>query len=218
METKRLHCPFEIKGVGEDGIFSGYGSVFGVTDAFSDVVAKGAFTRSLKEASDAGVMPSLLWQHDPTQPIGVWEVMREDARGLYVEGRLALETQQGREAHVLLQMKALNGLSIGFNTVTSELDEKQRTRTLTDVELWEVSIVTFPANGAARITTTKTAPETIREFEAFLRDVGGYSHAAAKAIASGGFKPKADPRDEDELAELAHALSRRGAVFQQPSH
>ncbi len=210
MVENRLDCPFEFKLDGDEGTFSGHGSVFGVKDAFSDIVAKGAFDRTLSEAAKSGNMPALLWQHDPTQPIGAWEHMAEDKRGLKVVGKLALDVQRGAEAHSLLKMGALNGLSIGFNTVTSELDEKKRIRKLTDVDLWEVSIVTFPANGKARVTAVKSTPETTREFEAFLRDVGGYSHRAAKLIASRGFIEPPGPRDEDELAELISLANRRG--------
>ncbi len=207
---KLLFCPFELKALDDEGTFSGYGSVFKKKDAYSDIVAPGAFANTLAEAEKSGIMPALLWQHNPTLPIGVWEDMREDKRGLKVTGRLVLETQKGAEAHALMKAGALNGLSIGFETVTSEADEKKRTRTLTEIKLWEVSIVTFPANDAARVQAVKSY-ETIRQFEAFLRDEGGYSHAQARAIAACGFKPNAEPRDEDELARFDLALKRRWA-------
>ena len=210
MVERRLDCPFEFKLDGDEGTFSGFGSVFGVKDSFSDIVAKGAFKRTLAEAKASGNMPALLWQHIPSQPIGVWEDMAEVSRGLKVTGRLVLETQKGAEAHALLKAGALNGLSIGFNTVTSEMNDKKRIRTLTDVDLWEVSIVTFPANGKARITQVKNSPENIRDFEAFLRDEGRYSHRTAKLIASRGFIEPPGPRDEDELAELISLAKRRG--------
>ncbi|MBC9176772.1 HK97 family phage prohead protease [Pseudoroseomonas ludipueritiae] len=196
---KTLDFGLEVKEVAADGTFSGYGSVFGVLDSYSDRIAPGAFKASLAEHRSAGTLPALLWQHDQRQPIGVYTSIREDERGLYVEGKLALKTRQGAEAHELLQMKAISGLSIGFATVKSERDEKSGIRTLKQVDLWEVSLVTFPANGAARVSNVKAA-DRIRlpkEFEAFLREEGGYSHSQARAIASVGFKAAMDLRDEE---------------------
>ncbi|WP_338928376.1 HK97 family phage prohead protease [Roseomonas mucosa] len=182
-------------------------------DSYSDRIAPGAFKGTLGEHRRAGTMPALLWQHDQRQPIGVYTAMKEDDRGLYVEGRLALKTRQGAEAHELLQMKALSGLSIGFVTVKSERDEKTGIRTLKEVDLWECSLVTFPANGAARVANVKAADRIRRpqDFEAFLRDEGGYSHSRARAIASVGFKAAMDLRDEDaggasDLMESLRAL------------
>lgn len=196
---KTLDFGLEIREVTPEGTFSGYGSVFGVLDTYSDRVAPGAFRASLAEHRGAGTMPALLWQHDQRQPIGVYTAMKEDERGLLVEGKLALKTRQGAEAHELLQMKAISGLSIGFVTVKSERDEKSGVRTVKQADLWEVSLVTFPANGAARVANVKAADRIRRpqDFEAFLRDEGGYSHSRARAIASVGFKAAMDLRDED---------------------
>ena len=98
----------------EDGPIEGYGSVFGVKDSYDDVIAAGAFAATLAAHKAAGTMPAMLWQHDPDKPCGVWDEMSEDSGGLKVKGRLALETEKGKEAHALLKMGALNGLSIGF--------------------------------------------------------------------------------------------------------
>ncbi|MDQ1081437.1 HK97 family phage prohead protease [Pseudoroseomonas cervicalis] len=207
---KTLDFGLEIKEVAPDGSFSGYGSVFNHLDTYSDRVEPGAFRSTLAEHRAAGTMPALLWQHDQRQPIGVYTDMREDERGLWVEGRLALKTRQGAEAHELLQMKALSGLSIGFVTVRSERDEKSGIRTVKQADLWEVSLVTFPANGAARVAQVRAA-DRIRqpkEFEAFLRDEGGFSHSRARAIASVGFKAAMDLRDEEAggVSELMDSL------------
>lgn len=209
---KTLDFGLEIKEVAEDGTFSGYGSVFGVLDTYSDRVAPGAFRASLAEHRSAGTMPALLWQHDQRQPIGVYTAMKEDERGLLVEGKLALKTRQGAEAHELLQMKAISGLSIGFVTVKSERDEKSGVRTVKQADLWEVSLVTFPANGAARVSNIRAAERirTVREFEGFLRDEGGFSNAQARCIASGGFKAASHLRDEggsaSDIMESLRAL------------
>lgn len=141
------HC--QLRQDGSSRTFSGYGSVFGVLDSYGDIVAKGAFAASLKKRR-----PKMLWQHDPTMPIGVWEEVREDAIGLFMRGRLA-ETAEGDRAYELLKMDALAGLSIGFRTIKSSFDEATGIRTLTEVELWEVSLVTFPANEVAVVSAVK---------------------------------------------------------------
>jgi HK97 family phage prohead protease len=150
---------------------------------------------------------------DDNMPVGVWTEMREDSKGLYVEGRLA-PTTRGKDAYTLLKMSprpAINGMSIGYRPVEWSMRAKPEDprRTLKAVELLEVSLVTFPANGKARVEAVKSADQikTIREFEDFLRDVGGYSNAAAKAIAAGGFKA-AEPRDEDDASAIAALLRR----------
>ena len=155
MLQQRLARPFELKALGEDGSFAGYGSVFGLADDYADTVAPGAFARSLAEHARAGTQPALLWQHDSRQPIGVWSALREDRVGLQVSGRLALKTRGGAEAYELLKLGAVSGLSIGYVAVASHVDERTRQRVLIDIDLWEVSLVTFPANPQARVTAVK---------------------------------------------------------------
>ena len=92
----------------------------------------------------------MLWQHDPAQPIGIWDEVREDARGLWVKGRLLPEVEKGREAAALLAAGAIDGLSIGYRTVRAERDGKGQ-RMLQELELWEVSLVTFPMLPEARV-------------------------------------------------------------------
>lgn len=212
-----LECKFD---AGSEAMtFAGYGARFNNIDSYGDVIAPGAFTKTLKEARSSGNWPAMLLQHgsflggDDNMPVGVWTEMREDEKGLWVEGRLA-DTQRGRDAYALLKMSprpAINGMSIGFRatewTMRSKPEEPRRT--LKAVDLMEVSLVTFPANGKARVESVKSADDikTIREFEEFLRDVGGFSHAAAKSIAAGGFKA-ADPRDEDDADAIAAMLRR----------
>jgi len=176
-----------VKEFGEDGTFSGYGSVFGVKDSYSEIVAAGAFKSSLAEHRENGTFPALLWQHDPAKPIGVYTEAREDEKGLFVRGKLELDTQLGKEAHALLKAGALNGLSIGFIPIKSSYDEDTKVRTLTEVELWEVSLVTFPANGKARVEGVKNLDRisglaSLKEVERHLRDEGGYSQNAATTM------------------------------------
>lgn len=175
----------EIKAT-DDGTVEGYGSVFGVKDNYDDVIAKGSFVASLAEHKSAGTMPAMLWQHDSGAPIGVWTEMVEDAKGLRIKGQLALDTVKGKEAHALLKMGALNGLSIGFRSMpgTSKYND-DGVRVLTAIDLWEVSLVTFPANEKARVTNVKSADDmaTPKDAERALRDAG-FSKSDATAFVS----------------------------------
>ena len=175
----------QIKAAGDDGTVEGYGSVFGVRDNYDDVISKGAFVQSLKDHKAAGTMPAMLWQHDADKPIGVWTEMVEDEKGLRIKGQLAMETVKGKEAHALLKMGALNGLSIGFMSKEWAYDRETEVRTLTAIDLWEVSLVTFPANEKARVTNVKSADElqAPKDAEKVLRDAG-FSKSDATAFVS----------------------------------
>jgi HK97 family phage prohead protease len=178
-------CALELRAVGDDGAIEGYGSVFGVRDDYDDVIAAGAFVGSLAAHKSAGTMPAMLWQHDAGAPIGVWTEMAEDKKGLRVKGQLALDTVRGKEAHALLKLGALNGLSIGFVSKQWAYDRDSEVRTLTEIDLWEVSLVTFPANAKARVTNVKAATDvaTPKDAERILRDAG-FSKADATSLVS----------------------------------
>lgn len=175
----------QIKAAGDDGSVEGYGSVFGVRDNYDDVIAAGAFAATLKAHNAAGTMPAMLWQHDCEAPIGIWTEMAEDGKGLRIKGQLALDTVRGKEAHVLLKMGALNGLSIGFISKEWTYNQDDDIRTLTEIDLWEVSLVTFPANEKARVTNVKSADELSapKDAERILRDAG-FSKSDATAFVS----------------------------------
>jgi len=202
----RLDVPFKIKAVSEDGLFSGYGSVFGVIDSYKEVVAPGAFAESLSQRT-----PALLWQHRSGEPIGVYSALREDQTGLYVEGKLALKTARGAEAYELLKMGAISGLSIGFVTLDDSYDRVTGIRTLKKVDLWEVSLVPFPANESARVSGVKSIDtiESLADAEAFLREAGGLSRREATALVS-RIKSLRGRGDPDELGELLALANRRG--------
>lgn len=134
----------------DGSVIEGYASLFGVADQGGDVVLPGAYAAGLKRLAEKGGRVRMLWQHDPAQPIGVWEEIREDERGLWVKGRLLIEVAQAREAASLVAAGAIDGLSIGYRTVSAERDAKGR-RALSEVELWEVSLVTFPMLPDARV-------------------------------------------------------------------
>ena len=149
----------------EGAVIEGYASRFGLPDQGGDIVAKGAFGASLARLAAKGDKVRMLWQHDPTKPIGVWDEIREDETGLWVKGRLLSEVALAREAATLIDAGAIDGLSIGYRTVRAEKDQKGR-RVLTEVELWEVSLVTFPMLPEAKLGR-KDADDT-RDFAAAL--------------------------------------------------
>ena len=143
--------------LGADGVFEGYASVFGLVDLGGDQVAPGAFARSLATRSARQVR--MLWQHDPAAPIGSWLSIEEDWRGLKVKGQLNLAVAKAREALALLRDGAVDGLSIGFRVKTARKTAGGGVRRLLELDLWEISIVTFPMLPQARVTTVKRAVE-----------------------------------------------------------
>ncbi|HVY12218.1 MAG TPA: HK97 family phage prohead protease [Alphaproteobacteria bacterium] len=218
MAQHKLQCPLQIKDVSEEGVVSGYASVFGEVDSYRDVVAPGAFARSLKQWQNRKQNPPMLWQHDARFPRGVWDSVKEDDSGLYVSGKLALKTSAGAEAFELLKMGAVTGLSIGYRTVKSTTDSKKNIRILTDLDLFEVSLVTFPANDSARIRVVKAADEvqTERDFEKFLREEG-FSRDEAETICRRGFKALSNGREDRAEVDDCLAAIRRVQALVQPA-
>jgi HK97 family phage prohead protease len=145
----------EIKTLTEAGVFTGYASLFGEVDLGKDRVERGAFLKSLARRGAAGIR--MLFQHDPAEPIGAWKVIREDGRGLYVEGALSDGVARAREVHQLMKARALDGLSIGFQTVRARSEPATGVRQILEADLWEISIVTFPMLPGARIGEVKQA-------------------------------------------------------------
>ena len=213
MDRKYLDLAFDGEALDEAGAFAGYASLFDVADGFDDVVAPGAFTATLAR-NQGGRGVKLLWQHDASEPIGIWDSIVEDDHGLRVRGQLLLYVRGGAKAHALLKAGAIDGLSIGYSAVEAATDPETGLRRLTEVELWEISLVTFQAcPGAAVVAVKGETPKTIRAFERFLRDAGGFSHHDARAIAWGGFAAL-DRRDAgDETAQLVASLRRAAAIL-----
>jgi hypothetical protein len=187
------------------GTFEGYGSVFGNKDLGNDVIEAGAFAKSLKKRKPQNV--KLLYQHKSDMPIGVFDEIREDEHGLVVKGRLALKTQAGAEAYELLKMGALDGLSIGFRVNPKEVsyDKRGNKRIIKEVDLMEVSLVTFPMNPQATVRSVKGEQYSIREWENGLRDAFNLSRSEAKVAAKAVTKCF-DQREVDESAELVDAI------------
>ena len=195
MQTKAFGL--HVKDVSDEGTFTGYGSIFGNVDSYGDIVDPGAFAKSLARHAREKSAPALLWQHNPDEPIGVWESLEEDAKGLKGQGRFVLETARGREAYALLKAGALRGLSIGYRPVKGEPDGN--TYRLKELDLVEISLVTFPANRKANVTGVKSDrmdefarrlrdgdPIPIKDFEDILREAG-VPKALATQIASVGY-------------------------------
>ncbi len=202
----------QVKTVSKTGDIEGYGSVFNNVDSGFDIVEPGAFAKSLEERG----LPKMLWGHDMWDPpIGIWNEAKEDDRGLYLEGKLNLDMQRGREVHAALKMGSVDGLSIGYLPEDTDID-KRGVRHLKQVDLFEVSVVTFPMNEEARVDAVKQLLEsgemTKTRLERFLRDAG-LTRQQAKALIFGGYDEliarNADEgsNDGEQLAQTLGKLS-----------
>lgn len=185
MNTKTLDFNCEWKAA-DTGTFTGYGSIFNITDKGGDIVAPGAFAETLAQQKSSGRLPAMLWQHRQAEPIGVYTSMEEDSVGLKVTGQLALKTSRGAEAYELMKMGAISGLSIGYRVRDDSWDRVTGVRTIKKADLVELSVVTIPMNDSARIATVKTIEEleTISDIERHLRDACGFSRSEATALVS----------------------------------
>ncbi len=203
---------FEIKAVKDDGFFSGYASVFDVVDSYGDVVRKGAFEETIKEWQAKNKMPPVLWNHSSSEPIGLYTSMKEDDYGLYVEGQLLVnDVPRAKQVHALMAKRVVDGLSIGFRSIERSYNDDD-TVNLLKLRLFEVSVVTFPANDDTRIDAVKSLVKdgeipTLPEFERFLRDAG-FSKSQATAIASHGLRKMRSDSDIDGEAEKALKILR----------
>lgn len=150
---------------------TGYASLFGKRDQGGDTVQSGAYKASLARLAQKGRRVKMLWQHDPQQPIGVWDEVREDATGLWVKGRILTDVEKGREAAALIEAGAIDGLSIGYRTVKATKHDGGG-RLLSELELWEVSLVTFPMLPDARVGAKGDAPgeDALRELAGAFED------------------------------------------------
>lgn len=216
MATKqRLDIPLTLKSVSDTGEFDGYGSVFGVKDSYADIVMPGAFQKSLAAWQEKGRLPALLWQHNMAEPIGLYTEMREDATGLYVRGRLLIEDDPlAKRAHAHMKAGSLSGLSIGYLLNDYEYDKDKSAFLLKEIDLWEVSLVTFPANDEARIADVKSLLERGEtpppsKVERALREVG-FSGSQAKAFMAKGYSA-ISPREAgaDEALQSLKSLINR---------
>lgn len=201
----------ELKADDEGRTVEGFASVFNNVDSYKDIVLPGAFTKSLKGKKSI----PMLWQHWQGDVIGKWDQFEERDKGLWVKGSI-VDTSKGLDAYKLLKAGAVTGMSIGYATKQYEYDTDKNIRKLMEVDLFEVSLVTFPANAKAQVTNVKSAPDNERDFEELLREAG-YSRDAAKIIVARGFKALSGQREaeEQELAHLAKGAERLTHLFNQ---
>ncbi|MBD2797729.1 HK97 family phage prohead protease [Xenorhabdus sp. 18] len=206
MTKQRLDVPLKIKSVSDSGEFEGYGSVFGVKDSYDDIVLPGAFANTLKQWHEKGSLPALLWQHRMDEPIGIYTDMKEDEVGLYLKGRLLIDDDPlAKRAHAHMKAGSLSGLSIGYLLKDWEYDRTKEAFLLKDLDLWEVSLVTFPSNDEARVSEVKSALArgeipAQKNIERVLRDVG-LSRSQAKAFMAEGYGALS-PRDAEAVSAL----------------
>ena len=198
IEHKRV--PLPVKEVDNDGSFCGYASVFDQVDLGKDKVAKGAFKKSLNRRGPSSIR--MLFQHDPSEPIGIWGTIEENHKGLWVEGQVIAGTSRGREVLELLRANAIDGLSIGFKTTKSRTDRSTGVRTILEADLWEISIVTFPMLPQARVENVKSNIQnserrlpSIRQFEHWLTRDAGLTRSEARTVIRKGFASVAGKRD-----------------------
>jgi len=218
-DKKHLDVTFDLKADPdgeEEGTFMGYGSVFNNKDLGNDVVMEGAFAKSLARKGPRGV--KMLYQHKSEEVIGVFEEILEDNKGLKVKGRLAMGTQRGREVYELMKMGAIDGLSIGYRVDPRkgvDYDERGKRRMLKEVDLMEISAVTFPMNTRARVSNVKGEARTVREWESFLRDEGGLSRSESKKAAS-AVANALDQREvgDEQETDLVKSLAKLQSVLQ----
>lgn len=217
-----LDFGLELKEVSEEGTLSGYGAVFGNVDEYGDRIVPGAFAKSLTKRMANGASLPMLWAHDSHQPIGMFSDIAEDRKGLKVTGRLVLEVPKAKEALALLKAGAIKGLSIGYRTLADQIEGN--VRLLKEIDLWEISLTTFPANGKAVVTAVKSShpidelarrlrdgePPATKEFEDILREAG-IPKALAVQIASVGYAKAVRRESEGKASEQVLAALRDAA-------
>lgn len=216
MLTKNCGLAIDVKAIGDDGQIAGYASAFGVVDSYGERVLPGAFKKSLAAAKREKRTIKMLYQHDTKQPIGVWDVVDEDTKGLHVEGRLLKDVSpKAAETYGLVKAGALDELSIGYREIeAAPAKDNPAIIDLKQLDLREVSIVTFGALGrAAHIDEIKSLLDegklpTVREFEGFLRDAG-FSRSKAEAIAAlakAHLRGEPEGKAEDDMRRFLEAL------------
>jgi HK97 family phage prohead protease len=216
-ETKYLDCQFlDLKrdAVATTGEFSGHGAVFSNVDQGGDIIAPGAFRKTLRDHSSRGTLPPMLWAHDSKTVIGRWDELREDDHGLFVKGTLA-PTDKGQEVRTLLKMGAVNGMSIGYLPTDSEFN-RAGNRVLNEIDLHEISIVAMPMNRSAVVTTAKEhGIESITDYEKVMKNAFKWSRTRATRFASATYKHFVEAEAGGELAEIsafAEELDQQNAI------
>ncbi len=215
---ERKYAPVALNTVNNEGVFEGYASLFNTLDLGHDIVRRGAFQKTLQKTPASQI--KLLYQHNPNEPIGIWQSVREDHKGLYVKGRLLTEITRAKEVHVLMKRGALDGLSIGFKTKKAAPLRGGKGRQLLELDLYEISVVTFPMHPSARVTNVKTKPganglATIRDFERWLTRDAGFTRQQAKIAIADGFKTLLKKRDALKEHPQPKSLTQKWAQLTQ---
>ena len=217
--TEAVFTALDLKSISDDGAFEGYASLFDREDLGRDVVRPGAFRDSLAAKGAAGIR--LLFQHKPEEPIGAWQELAEDNKGLYARGRLATDATRAREVLALMRAGAIDGLSIGFRPLKAHRDRASGIRRIEKLDLWEISIVTFPMLPDARIRRVKHRPfagatPSARELERWLTQDAGLTRSGARALLRRGLPgligtqdAALGPLDEARLAQRLAQVARR---------
>jgi hypothetical protein len=208
---------YDVKEISEEGVFSGYGSIFDdEPDSYGDVIERGAFAKTLLNQGRNKNGIAMLYQHDHSMPIGVWTEMVEDQIGLKVRGQLAINTTSGKDAYELMKLGAIKGLSIGYTVKREEIDNEKNCRILKEIELWEISPVTFPAKISATITNVKNIEDCVneRDLENVLRE-SGLSKSAAQYLVKlcrKGLR-ESDPKHDQSLVSILDCLKKTNENF-----
>lgn len=202
-------CRMQLKAIDATGVFEGYGAAFGNVDLGGDIIVPGAFAKSIQSIKESGRLLPALWQHDCDEPIGVYTELSEDEFGLKFTGKLVLEVEQAAEALALMKAGAVTGMSIGYAPVEYEFDVETGVRTLREVDLYEISPVTFPMNELARISGAKRGSyrPSLKEFERGLRELG-LSKSDATTVASLGYRPllRSESAPEEQAKSIVDVL------------
>ncbi|MXP43694.1 HK97 family phage prohead protease [Allopontixanthobacter sediminis] len=208
MHTRVL--PFEIKSIADSGAIEGIISAFGGVDTYGDTIQPGAYTKSIASIAQSGRKMPVLYQHDASRPIGVWTELVERPQGLFGKADLAMDVELAREAHALAKIGALTGISIGFDVAPGGSKQDGNLRLLTEINLWEASLVTFPADPQARVTSIKELPRDVDQVREFLRQQGFASRDAAAM--AGAWKARREQSNNHDAAEavLRGAIARLG--------
>lgn len=207
MNMKHLSFDFDVKSLDETGTFTGYASVFDNKDSAGDVVRKGAFAKTLAEWAQKGRLPPMLWQHERTNPIGYFLLMKEDDKGLYVEGKLLIDDiAQAKTAHALLKNKVLDGMSIGYRVENYDYDKVADVFNLTEIKLFEVSLVTFPANELTTVDSVKHGLPDRDVIVKHLTDLG-LSQKQAETLCDSGLQSlQPENREKQDLINATNIL------------
>lgn len=213
MDTlKKFAASFEnkISADTDRGIIEGIASPFhDKPDSYGDVIARGAFAKSLENANPV----AMLWSHDTSRPVGKWLELKETEAGLKVRGKLNLESSSGREAFAHVKAGDVTGLSIGYHVPDGGAYRKNGVRILKQIDLAEISLVTIPAAQTARISAVKSF-ESATELKDALRGIG-LSKAAAEMVTRGGWPALSRQDPCKHLIKRARLLRQIAEVFQE---